>query len=112
MRKGLSKSAIETKTDDTLWVTIGDLHLAVVYFVPATSPFAERNNKRMQELQTNLLSLKQKGKVIVLTDANAWIGEEPSIIEITENERRVCERKCYKAEINNQGKWFVSCMNS
>lgn len=108
VRKGLSKPGPQMKSDDIL---INNLHLAVVYFVPATSPFAEENHKRMEELQTNLLLLKEKGEVVILTDANAWIGQEPSVIE-SENESRLWERKSVKVETNNQGKWFVSCMNS
>ena len=43
---------------------------------------------RMQELQTDILTMKQKGEVIILTDANAWIGEQPSIIEISDSNSR------------------------
>ena len=48
----------------------------------------------------------------MFTDANAWIGEEPTVIEVNENERSVFTRKSVKKEVNTQGKWFVSCMNS
>ena len=111
-RKNLAKPGIQPKCDDVLWITLGNLSLAVVYFVPATSPFAEKNDKRMQELQTDILTLKQSGEVVIFTDANAWIGEQPSILEIAEDERKIYERKSEKPDINTQGKWFVSCMNS
>ena len=63
-KKGLATEGMETQCDDLLWVSIGDLHLGVAYFVPATSPFAERNEKRMEELQANILTLKQVGQLV------------------------------------------------
>ena len=111
-KKNLTKVGLQPKSDDLLWITVGDLNLAVVYFVPSTSPFADKNDMRMQELQTDILTMKQKGEVIILTDANAWIGEQPSIIEISDNEREIYKRKSTKPEVNTQGMWFISCMNS
>src|SRR6185437_14472602 len=47
------------------------------------------------------------------TDANAWIGEEPSVIDRgPEHEERVYPRSSVKPESNTQGEWFLSSMNS
>ena len=92
-KKNLAKIGVQPKSDDLLWISVGDLRLAVVYFVPSTSPFADENDVRMQELQTDLLNMKQQGEVIILRDENAWVGEQPSIIEITEKERSLQEKE-------------------
>src|SRR6185437_11197404 len=47
------------------------------------------------------------------TDANAWIGEEPSVIDRgPEHEERIYPRSSVKPESNTQGEWFLSSMNS
>ena len=84
-----------------------------LYLLP---PFAKRNVKRMIELQQRVLESEAKNqKVILLTDANAWIGELPSMVSTLEGEYNaevtIFKRTSEKIEINNQGRWFVSAMN-
>jgi hypothetical protein len=68
----------------------------------------------MIELQQK--TLEQKGRVMILTDANAWIGQQPSIVTKPENgyerETLTFERKSEKKEVNKQGETFLSAMNS
>ena len=87
-----------------------DRLVAGVYFVPPTSPFAKRNVKRMRELQQRVL--EASGKVMILTDANAWIGNIPSLITNRDEKLRIFERATQKSETNPQGEWFISEMNS
>src|SRR5579862_6336647 len=73
------------------------------YFVPSTSPFARRNEKRMEELQQRVIELTRKGeKVMLLTDANAWIGESPSTVGEGED-RVVHPRSSVKSAVNVKG---------
>lgn len=113
-KKDTVKPEPECKCDDMMWVDWKGVKVAGVYFVPPSSPFSKRNAKRMSELQQRILGLSEK-KIIVLTDANAWIGEEPSVItnsvrgeEVTKTFVRTSERK----ETNTQGEWFLSEMNN
>ena len=108
---GLTKPGKKSKCDDLLWVRTGDLHLAGAYFVPPSSTFVKKNDRRMQELQEQTLRLAQKGRVMIVTDANAWIGEKPSIIEADE-ESFVFTRKSEKTQTNAQGNWFIEKMNA
>ena len=55
-----------------------EITLICPYFVPPTSPFQKRNEKRMIELQQRVL--ESKGNIIIMTDANGWIGELPSLV--------------------------------
>jgi hypothetical protein len=67
----------------------------------------------MEELQKDILSYQERGRVMVFVDSNGWIGEKPSIIHNEENETeiRVYPRTSQKKETNKQGEWFLSCMN-
>ena len=102
------------KCDDMLWINWKGVSVAGVYFVPASSPFAKRNAKRMIELQQRIL--EANGKVVILTDANAWIGEIPSVIthheEGLEKSIQTYPRTSEKKETNPQGEWFLSSMNN
>jgi hypothetical protein len=72
----------------------------------------KRNEKRMQELQQHILKLTEKQeRVLVLTDSNAWIGESPSILGEGED-GLVFPRTSERPEINKQGEWFLTNMNS
>jgi len=97
-----------------LWINWKGVSVAGVYFVPASSPFAKRNAKRMIELQQRIL--EASGKVVILTDANAWIGEIPSVIthheEGLEKSIQTYPRTSEKKETNPQGEWFLSSMNN
>jgi hypothetical protein len=113
--KGVVQLEKECKCDDMMWIDWRGVKVACAYFVPPTSPFAKRNEKRMIELQQR--ALEQNGKVIIMTDSNAWIGQNPSII--TESERAGYERQTVtftrtseKEDTNQQGEWFLSAMNS
>jgi len=106
----------ECVCDDVMCVSWGEFVVLCAYFVPSTSPFAKRNVKRMIELQQRVLESEAKNqKVILLTDANAWIGELPSMVSTLEGEYNaevtIFKRTSEKIEINNQGRWFVSAMN-
>jgi hypothetical protein len=74
-KKGTVKLEKKCECDDMMWIDWKGIQIAGVYFVPNTSPFAKRNAKRMRELQQRVL--ETEGKVIILTDANAWIGDMP-----------------------------------
>jgi len=113
VRAGISKLGKRTKCDDLLWIKVGDLNLAGAYFVPAHSSFAKKNDRRMLELQDEVIRLSLlKEHVLVLTDANGWIGESPSTIEDGEEERTVFARTSEKPKPNPQGRWFSMNMNS
>ena len=108
--KGVVSAEKECVYDDILCVKWRGLCVVCAYFVPATSPFQKRNPKRMIELQQRVL---EYGATLVLTDANAWIGEEPSVIDRDpEHEERVYPRTSVKPESNTQAEWFLSSMNS
>ena len=113
-KKGVAKLERECECDDLLWVEWRGIKVVCAYFVPPTSPFAKRNEKRMIELQQRVL--ESNGKVIMLTDANAWIGQEASVITKLEDgyERQTLTftRTSEKQETNKQGEWFLSAMNS
>jgi len=91
---------------------VGDLNLAGAYFVPSHSSFAKKNDRRMIELQDEVRLSLLKEHVLVLTDANGWIGESPSTIEDGEEERTVFARTSEKPKPNPQGRWFLMNMNS
>src|SRR6185312_13081388 len=77
----------------------------------STSPFAKRNRKRMRELQQR--TLETSGKVMILTDANAWIGNIPSVITKRDDEKlKIFKRTSQKNDVNPQGEWFIAEMNS
>ena len=110
--KGVVSAEKECVCDDILCVKWRGLCVVCAYFVPATSPFQKRNQKRMVELQQRVLEYGAQ-RTLVLTDANAWIGEEPSVIDRgLEHEERVYPRSSVKPESNTQGEWFLSSMNS
>src|SRR5262249_32530309 len=71
----------------------------------------KKNEKRMNELQEEILKRRQVGRVMVLADANGWIGNRPSVVE-REGKEEFFERKTTREETNPQGEWFVSNMNS
>jgi len=77
-KKDTVKLETKCECDDMMWIDWKGIEIAGVYFVPHTSPFSKQNAKRMRELQQRVL--EPKGKVIILTDANAWIGDMPSVI--------------------------------
>ncbi len=83
-QKGLCEQAKISVCDDLIWVRLGEAEnahfIAVPYFVDATSTHHFKNEERMIELQNDIERFKQDGKVMVLTDANAWIGNWPSTI--------------------------------
>ena len=113
-QKGSVKIESECLCDDMMWIKWRGFFVVCAYFVPATSPFARRNDKRMKELQQKILEIKCS-KVLILTDSNAWIGEMPSLISKKEDgyerETIVFERTSEKKETNKQGEWFLSSMN-
>lgn len=113
-RKGSVKLEKECENDDMMWIEWKGVKVFCAYFAPPTSPFQERNEKRMQELQQAIL--ETKGKVILLTDANGWIGQRPSTISESqdgyERQTHTFERTSKKKESNKQGEWFIDEMNS
>jgi Reverse transcriptase (RNA-dependent DNA polymerase) len=114
--KGIAKLEKETKCDDLMCVKWRDFVVLCAYFVPPSSPFEKKNAKRMREMQQRILECHEQQKIIMLTDANAWIGESPSTVSRKEDgyEREVFdtyERKSEKKEVNKQGEWFISSMN-
>ena len=72
------KAVKKFQCDDMVCVEWREITLICPYFVPPTSPFQKRNEKRMIELQQRVL--ESKGNVIIMTDANGWIGELPSLV--------------------------------
>jgi hypothetical protein len=106
-----TKQGKETNCDDLLWVCVGDVFICGVYLPPFSSPFSRHNENLMKTLQEDILFFQQKGKTIVLTDSNCWIGEQPSTVEGGE-ERVVFPRKNCQKKTQKQGKWFVENMNS
>lgn len=113
-RKGEVKMERECKSDDLMFVSWRDITLVCAYFVPPSSTFEKYNEKRMIELQERVLECRNE--VILLTDANAWIGELPSEVGKTEDgfERSTLTfpRTSEKKEVNEQGRQFVVAMNS
>ena len=106
----------QTECDDVLWVHWNHLKLTGAYFVPHNSPFVGKNEKTMTQLQQRILE-NERERVIVLADANAWIGELPSVVKTktedgTEIRELVLERKTKKKATNKQGEWFVTSMNN
>jgi hypothetical protein len=97
-----------------MWIEWKGVKVLCAYFAPPTSPFQMRNEKRMQELQQTIL--ETKGKVILLTDANGWIGQLPSTISEPQNgyerQTHTFARTSKKKETNKQGEWFLAEMNS
>ena len=110
-KKDTVKLEKKCECDDMMWIDWKGIKVAGVYFVPSTSPFAKRNAKRMRELQQRVL--EASGKVMILTDANAWIGNSPSTITKRDDKKlKIFNRASVKNEINTQGEWFISEMNS
>jgi len=113
-RKGVVEVEQENTCDDLIFVKWRGIRVGCAYFVPPTSPFEKKNEKRMLELQQIVLA--STGKVMILTDANAWIGQLPSVISKREegydNGERVFQRTTEKEETNKQGHEFLQAMNS
>ena len=108
-KKDTVKIERETECDDMMWIEWRGMSVVCAYFVPPNSPFEKRNEKRMIELQQRVL--ESRGKVMILTDANAWIGERPSTLT-GDGRTREFVRRSEKREENKQGEWFMSAMNS
>jgi hypothetical protein len=65
----------------------------------------------MRELQQRVL--EASGKVMIFTDANAWIGNIPSVITKRDDEKlRIFKHTSQKSDIDPQGEWFIAEMNS
>jgi len=110
-RKNTVKLETKCECDDMMWIDWKGIKVAGVYFVPSTSPFAKRNRKRMREPQQR--TLETSGKVMRLTDANAWIGNIPSVITKRDDEKlKIFKRTSQKNDVNPQGEWFIAEMNS
>ena len=107
-RKGVTTEK-KVESDDLIWLKVGSIEVGSAYFVPPSSPFVELNESRMAELQQ--LALEASGQVLIMTDANGWIGTLESTIQVGETEETY-HRTSEKEEKNHQGEWFVSSMNS
>src|SRR4051794_3162503 len=96
-----------------MWIDWRGVKVACAYFVPITSPFEKRNEKRMIELQQR--TLEQKGRVKILANANGWIGQAPSIITKPETgferETLTFERKSEKKEITAMNRKDMIILN-
>ena len=74
-KKGAVTLEKETRHDDIMWVDWGGIKIACAYFVPQTSLFHKKNEKRMIELQQR--ALEYSGKVMIMTDSNAHTTHTP-----------------------------------
>ena len=114
-RKGSVSIEKKCESDDLMCLNWRGIVLVCAYFVPPTSPYAKTNENRMIEMQQIVLDCKER--VLVVTDANGWVGELPSKVTSTAVEGHVSEERVYarrseKTEVNTQGKWFIDSMNS
>jgi hypothetical protein len=100
----------KTECDDLMSIRWGEWRIVCVYFVPRNSPYFDKNEERMIELQERIIS--SEDKFMLMTDSNAWVGERPSTIETERGGEMVFERKSEHKETNKEGEWFVSNMDS
>ena len=94
-------------------VTWNKIIIGCAYLITPSSPFENRNAKKIEEIQEHLFA---KNRCMLLIDANAWIGEIPSEVAHTENgsekETKRYERKSENKEFNKKGEDFVEHMNN
>ena len=112
-RKGTARVEKESKEDDVLYVTWNGISIACAYLVPPSSPFASRNEKKIEEIQEHFVP---RDRCMLMADANVWIGEIPSTVANTngviEGEDTVYERISEKKDITTHGAQFVQKMDS
>ena len=81
VRKNLQAGAIESKTENLLWLVIQErLYLAVVYVNPGDKTGV--NADTLQELQQDILRWREKGEVVVMGDFNCRVGELSNSIAV------------------------------
>jgi hypothetical protein len=104
----------QSESDDVMWVTWRGIRVVCVYFSPPSSPFEKGNGKRMEEVQQKILE-RFSEEVILLTDANGWIGNKPSTISQEVGSGRqttTYTRTSVRSETNRQGEWFLTSMDN
>ena len=85
VRKNIRVRALKSKSENLLWLVIQEcLYVAVVYLIPQDK--AEENDDTLQELQEDILRLRDKGEVVVTGDFNCRVGGLSNFIATDKSE--------------------------
>jgi len=88
--------------------------VAVVYLVPKDRD--GRNSMTLCELQEDIIYWRSKGKVVVVGDFNARVGELSNIIHTPDSdiseEGRIFKRSSLDKIVDSQGRKVLECMNA
>ena len=106
------RKQFKSKDGNELWISIGfkeTWYIGIVYITPTDNDY----RTRIQNLQQNVLRFMASGKVIIMGDFNARVGEFPNILTQDSNEEnRSYSRTSLDKFTNAREKFIVESFNA
>ena len=103
---------LESKDGNELWISIGlkdKWYVGIVYITPTEKDY----ETRLQNLQQNVFKFAIKGRVIIMGDFNARVGELPNIIpNDSSGEEKYYNRSSLDKICNARGKSLMESLNA